>query len=60
MKKLSKYFLADTDNIRVIVWAVKNILDYDSDTQLWMLCKALDVYQENVLKKRKVIISEKS
>jgi len=49
---LSQHLINDAHGIRVVVRAVKNILDYASDERLRKLCEALDAYRKRVILER--------
>ena len=56
---LSKHLLDDANGIRAVVRAVKNILEYGSDTRLQKLCEALDAYRKRVILEREAATTEK-
>ena len=52
---LSTHLLNDTDGLRTLQRAIKNILNYGSDARLRDLCSALDAYREKVVSKREAV-----
>jgi hypothetical protein len=56
---LSKHLLNDANGIRALRRAIKNILDYGSDTQLVKLCDALDAYRHKVISEREALTAER-
>ena len=49
---LSQHLLRDSNGIRAISRAIKNILDYGADTRLQTLCSELDAHRETVVRDR--------
>ncbi|KAK5401673.1 hypothetical protein LTR06_011037 [Exophiala xenobiotica] len=49
---LSQHLLRDTNGIRALSRAIKNILDNGADARLRTLCEALDAYRETVIRNR--------
>ena len=52
VERLSRHLLDDTDGIRTIVRAIKNILDEGTDKRLRTLCEAIDAYRAIVVRNR--------
>jgi hypothetical protein len=52
---LSQHLLRDTNGLRAVTRAIKNILDYGSDIRLRKLCEALDAYREKIVLGREAV-----
>ena len=56
---LSKHLLDDANGLRALRRAIKNILEYGSDTRLRKLCDALDAYRQRVISEREALTVER-
>lgn len=60
LEELSTYLLKDANGVRALRRAIKNILDYGSDTRLQHLCDALDAYRNVIIAEREAATAEKN
>jgi hypothetical protein len=56
---LSQHLLRDTNGLRAVTRAIKNILDYGLDVRLRKLCEALDAYREKIVLEREAVATER-
>ncbi|KAK5214952.1 hypothetical protein LTR72_011954, partial [Exophiala xenobiotica] len=56
---LSQHLLRDTNGIRALSRAIKNILDHGADARLRTLCGALDAYRKTVIRNRNAANAQK-
>ncbi len=56
---LSTHVLKNTNDLRALRYAIKNILDHGSDARLRKLCEALDAYRQRVISERGAATTEK-
>lgn len=59
LEELSTYLLKDENGVRALRHAIKNILDYGSDTRPQHLCDALDAYRNLIIVERDAATLEK-
>jgi hypothetical protein len=55
----SQHLLRDANGLKTVIRAIKNILDYGTDTRLQKFCEALNAYRKKFIAEKEAAASEK-